>query len=83
MGFLSGELLSGLAGEVTGEKYSVSYPFGGRFENVLSIEEIGSDKIVLCVKKGRLVISGEDLGIYAYCGGDVTVKGKIFLVERV
>jgi|GEM_PF-3212459 len=82
MGFLGDELFVGVAGETLGEKYEISYPYGGRFENVKSIECVGSDVIVFKLGKCLLCVKGEDMRIYSYCGSDVTVKGKIFCVER-
>ena len=83
MSFLSAEILSPFLDEVTGEKYRVSYPYWGYFENVRSIECVCGDKVVLAVKGGRLVLTGEDMRIGSYEGCDLLVTGKIKCVERV
>ena len=82
MGFLSDELLFGIPSEAVGEKYYLSYPFGGRFENVLSIETISAQKIVLVLKKTKLILTGENMRVRSYCDRDVTVEGRINCVGR-
>ena len=82
MGFLSKEIFSGLACEAVGEKYHISYPYGGAFEDVTSIDTISGENIVLILKKGKLILNGENMRIRSFCGADVTVEGKIFSVQR-
>ena len=83
MPFLSDWLLKGEGFEAVGEKYYLSYPIGGRFENVVCVAEISPCRIVLQLKKGKLGIFGEGLEIRSYCVSDVTVSGKITRVERL
>jgi sporulation protein YqfC len=52
------------------------------FENVCSISHYCQEEICLCLKKGGLVISGCNLYIKKYCGGDVVVCGKIKSIVR-
>lgn len=47
------------------------------FENICSIASFSSEEITLCYKRGGIVISGCNLYIKKYCGGDVVVCGKI------
>ena len=82
MGFLSNEILRGVAGEAVGEKYHISYPYGGTFENVLSIDTISGENIVFILKNGKLILTGENMRIRSFCGADVTVEGRIFSVIR-
>ena len=53
------------------------------FENVCSIQNYCENEIVLCLKRGGLVVSGNNLYIKKYCAGDVVVCGKIRAIERV
>ena len=53
------------------------------FENVRSILHYEVEEIALSLKKGGLVIRGDNLYIKKYCSGDVVVCGKIKSVERV
>ena len=82
MGFLSKEILSGVAGEAVGEKYQISYPYGGAFENVTSIDVISGENIVLILKKDKLILNGENMRILSFCDASVTVEGRIFCVQR-
>ncbi|MBO7526215.1 MAG: YabP/YqfC family sporulation protein [Clostridia bacterium] len=50
---------------------------GARVENVKKITEIRPEKISLSVEKGDVVLTGENLFIIAYDGGDVSIGGKI------
>ena len=76
-------MLTGVLFEAVGEKYCVSYPYGGRVENVLSICDISKNAIVLLLKSGALCVKGEGLEITSYERGDVVIKGRIERVERV
>ena len=53
------------------------------FENVRSILHYEIEEIALSLKKGGLVIRGDNLYIKKYCAGDVVICGKIKSVERV
>lgn len=55
----------------------------GYFENVSCIAYYQNDEIRLSLKKGGLIIRGENLFIKKYCQGDVVICGKIRSVERV
>lgn len=54
--------------------------FGDRsvyIENVKSIKSYSKEKIELCLKRGYVVITGEELSIKKYCLGDLAICGKI------
>ena len=55
----------------------------GYFEKVLTIKSYQPNEIILTLKKGVIVIKGENLYIKKYCMGDVAVCGKIKGIERV
>ena len=82
MAFLKEELFKDIMTETVGERYELAYPYGGRFENVISVDEISRCRIVFTVRNGKMILTGENLSIRSYCGTDVTVKGKITVVER-
>lgn len=82
MAFLEGLMLSGQNLELVQTRYSIFYPIGGYFENISAICEIGESKIVLNLKKGKIIVCGENLQIYAYSDKDAFVKGKILSVVR-
>lgn len=52
-------------------------------ENVKTISSYQPDEILLCLKKGGLLIKGKDLYVKKYCAGDVVICGKITAIERV
>lgn len=52
-------------------------------ENVMSIISYEKEQILLGIKKGKILIKGNDLYIKKYCMGDVVVCGKISAIERV
>ena len=54
----------------------------GYFENIKTISHYTAEEIVLCLKKGVLVVKGERLYIKKYCAGDIVICGKIKSVER-
>jgi sporulation protein YqfC len=53
------------------------------FENVSSIARYSPEEIALSIKKGGLIITGENLYVKKYCAGDVVICGKIKSLERV
>lgn len=55
----------------------------GYFENVRTIAHYQTDEILLCLKKGGLLVKGKDLYVKKYCAGDVVICGKITSIERV
>ena len=55
----------------------------GYFENVKTIVSYQPEEILLCLKKGGLLIKGTGLYVKKYCMGDVVICGKITSVERV
>jgi len=57
--------------------------YAGYFENVTAIAHYDTEEIALSLKKGGIVIKGENLYVKKYCMGDVSVCGKIKSVERV
>ena len=83
MSFLSGAIKSTFLKEVVGDKYQVSYPGWGYFENVKSIECVCENKVVLRLKNGGLVITGEKLCIGSYESCDLLLTGAIKSVERI
>ncbi|MBR1890919.1 MAG: YabP/YqfC family sporulation protein [Clostridia bacterium] len=82
MEFLDDLKMSGILSETVGEKLFVSFPVGARVENVKSVCKVSGSEIVLQLKKDKVVLRGENLKIYAFYGSDVTIKGKVFCVER-
>ena len=52
-------------------------------ENVCTVLGYTSNEIRLSLKKGGLVITGEDLYIKKYCVGDFVVCGKIISLQRI
>lgn len=55
----------------------------GYFENVCQIVKYQQNEIELSLKKGGLIIRGENLYVKKYCAGDVVICGKILSLERV
>ena len=55
----------------------------GYFENVKAIKSFSQTEIVLRLKSGGIIITGENLYIKKYCEGDIAVCGKILKLERV
>lgn len=55
----------------------------GYFENVKTIKSFSPDEIVLVVGRGGLKVTGKDMFIKKFCGGDVVVCGKIKSVEKL
>ena len=51
-------------------------------ENVSAVIGFSDEEIILSLKSGKLVLSGKNLYIKKYCGGDVAVCGKITRIER-
>lgn len=82
MAFLESLMLSEQNLELVQDRYSVFYPIGGYFENILSILEIDDKRIILSLKKGKIAVCGENLQIYAYSNKDAFIKGRISSVER-
>ncbi len=56
----------------------------GYFENVKGIKSYKEDEVVLFLKKGELVVRGENLALKKYGLGDAVIVGKIdgFDVKR-
>jgi sporulation protein YqfC len=54
----------------------------GYFENVKSIKSYTETEIVLSVKSGLIVVSGENLYVKKFCQGDVAICGKIVCIKR-
>jgi sporulation protein YqfC len=55
----------------------------GYFENIRAIKYYTAEEICLCLKRGGLIIRGENLYVKKYCAGDVVICGKIKSIERV
>ena len=82
MAFLESLMLAEDNSELLLDRYSIFYPIGGYFENIISIAEIDDKKIILSAKKGKITVCGENLQIYAYSNRDVCIKGRILSVQR-
>ncbi len=52
------------------------------FEKIKSIVSYTKTEIVLGLKKGRVIISGNQLLVKKYCAGDVVVCGEISKIEK-
>ena len=53
----------------------------GYFEGVTAIQHYAENEIALCLKKGAIIVKGENLYLKKYCQGDVCVCGKIKSIE--
>ena len=53
------------------------------FECITAIARYDQNEIMLCLKKGGIIVKGEGLYVKKYCKGDVSVCGKIKSVEMV
>lgn len=62
-------------------RYSVYGKSGGLFEGVRTICAFSEDKIILCVKNGTLIVTGEKLAIKKYGEREIAVSGRIVGVE--
>ncbi len=56
---------------------------GVYFQNIACIKSYTESEIILGIKRGVLILSGENLFIKKYCQGDVFICGKIsgFLIK--
>lgn len=52
-------------------------------ENIIGIVSYEKEEILLCVKKGKVRIKGQNLYVKKYCLGDMVICGKITCVESV
>jgi sporulation protein YqfC len=68
--------------EKESQKIMVFGDKGVFLEGVLGIKSFNKEQIVLFVKKGEIVIAGENLFVKKFCQGDVVVCGKINKIER-
>lgn len=68
--------------EKESQKIMVFGDKGVFLEGVLGIKSFNKEQIVLFVKKGEIVIGGENLFVKKFCQGDVVVCGKINKIER-
>ncbi|HBF44946.1 MAG TPA: hypothetical protein DDY82_01650 [Clostridiales bacterium] len=72
-----GEMLpTGYRIEILGEK-------GVYIEGVKFLKGYSPEKVEIILKKGSLVVKGENLTISKYCCGDIALIGKVKTVERV
>ncbi len=51
--------------------------------DVKALKEYSSEKVTVLVKNGGVEISGNNLYIKKYCGGDLFVCGRILRLERL
>ena len=75
-----------LAGELPASPTFRAVLFGDHavyFECVTEIRSYSQNEIFLCLKRGGLIVKGENLYLKNYCKGDVAVCGKIKSVEMV
>lgn len=61
--------------EILGDK-------GIYLEGVKSLKFYDRDKVEICLKKGEIVVKGENLTILKRCGEDLAIGGKVKSVER-
>lgn len=59
------------------KSFYVQPNFGGYFRSVKSIQEYSPEKIVLCLRHGRIILEGEKLEIDKYFQEDALIKGEI------
>jgi len=86
MGFIDNIKECFLGGEFIGEPCFRAVLFGDTamyFENVRTILHYDIEEISLGLKKGSVLIRGQNLFIKKYCEGDVIVCGQIRAIERV
>lgn len=71
-----GEILpQGYRIEILGDK-------GIYLEGVKSLKSYASDRVEVILKKGCLIIKGDNLSILKRCGEDLAIGGKVKSVER-
>ena len=79
-------ILSSFGEEISLEKESNKIMiFGDKgvfLEGVSGIKSFNSEQIILFIKKGEIVVAGENLFVKKFCQGDVVVCGKINKIER-
>ncbi len=86
MAFFDSILESLWARNLSGEPSFVAVLYGDNsayIEKVCSVKSYSACEIVLAVKRGELIISGENMYIKKYCQGDVCICGKIQSIVRV
>jgi hypothetical protein len=54
---------------------------GGYFEGVKAVEDFSPTRIVICFRKDRVILEGEDLIIKKYYDGDLHVIGEILSLQ--
>lgn len=52
-------------------------------ENVCGISHYTEEEILVRLRRGGIVVRGNDLFVKKYCAGDLAICGKIKSVERV
>lgn len=79
-------IIADISGKIPYEPDFKAMLFGGGagyFENVSSIKSYSPEEIVLCVKRGGIVVRGSGMYIKKYCAGDVAICGKISSLEII
>lgn len=71
-------------GEILPQSYRIEIlgDKGIYLEGVKSLKFYGRDKVEICLKKGEVVVKGENLTILKRCGEDLAIGGKVTMVER-
>ncbi len=75
IGFCEGEEKAGF--RLTSFSFNSAY-----FENIKSVISYTAEQITLALKKGEVIVTGEELYIKKYCAGDVVICGKISKIEK-
>lgn len=52
------------------------------FENIVGVKSYSKENIELAIKKGNIIIKGQDLVIKKYSLGDLVICGTIKSLER-
>ena len=52
-------------------------------ENVCGITHYAKEEICVRLRRGGIIVRGEDLYVKKYCAGDLAICGKIRVIERV
>ncbi|MCQ2399378.1 MAG: YabP/YqfC family sporulation protein [Clostridia bacterium] len=79
-------LITGVSDELTPSAFRVTVNGGAKggtayFQNAKGIISFCSEEVVVGLKKGCIVVKGEGLFVKKYCGGDVSLGGKVLSLE--
>ncbi len=82
MRFLA-EIVKALGAEAGSEVQYTVAAGGGYFQNVRRLDAFSDALVVFRGKKGGVRVEGKGLSLGKYGGGDASVRGEIFKVERL